>query len=181
MFLDRFSMRLETPIRPICYLNLQHAHIDFTSEIEMNNSLSFLGIRIVRDNNKFSTSVYRKPTFSGVFTNFDTFIPNSYKYALIFTMLHRDLKLCSNSEIFYQEFEKSKNIFRNNGYPINFSDFCIKKYLNKLYVKEKVHFLAPKNHLTCALPFVDKKSLQLRSLLVNIVKTVRFCNLKVFF
>ena len=53
------------------YLNLQHANIKFTSETEMNNSLSFLDIKIVRENNKFTTSVYRKPTFSGVFTNFE--------------------------------------------------------------------------------------------------------------
>ena len=49
------------------YLNLQHANIKFTSEIEMNNSLSFLDTKIVKENNKFSTSVSRKPTFSGVF------------------------------------------------------------------------------------------------------------------
>ena len=43
------------------YLNLQHANIKFTSEVEMNNSLSFHDIKIVRENNKFTTSVYRKP------------------------------------------------------------------------------------------------------------------------
>ena len=56
------------------YLNLQHANIKVTYEIEMNNSLSFLDIKIVRESNKFTTSVYRKPTFSGVFTNFESFI-----------------------------------------------------------------------------------------------------------
>ena len=70
------------------YLNFQHANIKFTSEIEMNNSLSFLDIKIVRENNKFTTSVCHKPTFSGVLTNFESFIPNSYKYVLIFTLLY---------------------------------------------------------------------------------------------
>ena len=37
----------------------------------MNNSLSFLDINIVRGNDKFATSVYHKPTFSGVFTDFE--------------------------------------------------------------------------------------------------------------
>ena len=42
--------------------------------------------------------------------------------------------------------------------------------------------LAPKKQLTCVLPFLGKKSLQLRSRLVSSVnKTVRFCNLKVVF
>ena len=85
--------------------NLQHANIRFTSEIEMHNSLYFLDIEIVKENKKFTTSLYRKPTFSGVFTNFESFIPNLYKYVLIFTLLHRDFKLCSNFELFHQEIE----------------------------------------------------------------------------
>ena len=154
----------------------------FTSEMEMNNSLSFLDIKIVRENNKFTTSVYRKPTFSGVFTNFESFIPNSYKYALIFTLLHRAFKLCSNFELLHQEIENLKNIFRNNGHSVNFSDFCIKKYLNNLHVKKKVYLLAPKKRLTCVPQFLGKKSLQLRSrLLSSVNKTVHFCNLKVVF
>ena len=69
----------------------------------MNNLLSFLDIKIVRGNNEFTTSVYRKPTFSGVFTNFESFKPNSYKYTLIFTLLHRAFKPCPNFELFHQE------------------------------------------------------------------------------
>ena len=38
-----------------------------------------LDIKITRDNNKFMISVYRKPTFSGVFTKFGSFIPKPYK------------------------------------------------------------------------------------------------------
>ena len=33
------------------------------------------------------TSVYREPTFSGVFTNFESFIPGIYKRGLIETLL----------------------------------------------------------------------------------------------
>ena len=105
-------------------------------KLRYNNSLSFLHIKIVRVNNKFTTSVYCKPTFSGVFSNFESFVPNSYKYALISTLLHRALKLCSNFELFHKEIENLKNIFRKNGYPVNLTDFCIKKHLNNLYVKK---------------------------------------------
>ena len=56
------------------YLNRQHKNIKFTSETENENSISFLDIKITRDNNKFMTSVHRKLTFSGVFTNFGSFI-----------------------------------------------------------------------------------------------------------
>ena len=49
------------------------------SKIEENGSLSFLDITITHENNKFVTSVYRKPTFSGVFTNFESFIPEMHE------------------------------------------------------------------------------------------------------
>ena len=55
----------------------------FTSEIEENGLQSFLDITITRENNKFLTSVYRKPTFSDVFTNFENFIPEMHKRGLI--------------------------------------------------------------------------------------------------
>ena len=105
----------------------------------MNNSLSFLDIKIVRENNKFTDSVYRKPTFSGVFTSFESFIPNSYKYTLIFRLLHKAFKL------FHEEIENSKNIFRKKGYPVNSTDFCIKEYLSNFYVKKEVYLLTLKN------------------------------------
>ena len=90
------------------------------------------------------TSVYCKPTFSGVFTNFGSFIPTSYKYNLLFTLLHRAFKLCSNSERFHQEIDKLKTIFENKGYPKSFVDFCIKKYLDKVFIKKEVEIRSPK-------------------------------------
>ena len=51
------------------YLNRQHKNIKFTSETENENSISFLDIKITRDNSKFMTSVYLKLNFSRVFTN----------------------------------------------------------------------------------------------------------------
>ena len=69
------------------------------------------------------------------------------------------------------------DIFRKNGYPVNFTDFCIMKYLNK----REVYLLAPKNQLTAFLPFLGKKSLPLRSRLVNSVnKTVKKKKIKLF-
>ena len=69
------------------YLNRQHENIRLTSEIENENFISFLDIKISRDNNKFTTSVYHKPTFSRVFIG--SFIPVSYNYNLLLTLLHR--------------------------------------------------------------------------------------------
>ena len=58
-------------------MNHQHSNIKFTFEVEKNDNFSFSDVKICRENNKFTTSVFKKPNFSGVFTNFDSFIPIS--------------------------------------------------------------------------------------------------------
>ena len=164
------------------YLNCQHPNIKFTSEIEENNSISFLESKISTVNNSFSTNIYRKVTFSGVFTNFESFIPISYKSNLIFTLLFRTFKLCSNFELFHQEILNLKDTFKRNGYPGNFTDLCIKRYLNHVFIDKKIYALAPKKKLVCVLPFIGKKSLHLRSKLVKSVQNnLSFCHLKVVF
>ena len=120
------------------YLNCQQKNIRFTSGTENGNSISFLDIKISRDNNKFTTLVCRKLTFSGVFTNFGSFTLKSYKYNLLFILLHRTIKLCSNFALFPPEIDKLKTIFENNDYPKSFVDFCIKKYLDKVFIKKEV-------------------------------------------
>ena len=62
------------------YMNHQHRNTKFTFEVEKNYNFSFLDVKICRESNKSATSVFRKPTFSGVFTNFNSFIPISYKH-----------------------------------------------------------------------------------------------------
>ena len=63
-----------------------------TCETEESSSISFLNIKIRRVNNSFSASIYRKLTFSGIFRNFESFIPVSYKSNLIFTLSFRAFK-----------------------------------------------------------------------------------------
>ena len=58
--------------------------MSFTSESEKEDSMPFLDINISQENDMFTTSVYRKPTFSGVYTHFDSFIPMTYKFGMIY-------------------------------------------------------------------------------------------------
>ena len=89
--------------------NLQHANIKFNFEIEKNNSLALLDLKIILRKQKNHYLVYRKLTFSGFLNNFESFIPNSYKYSLIVPLLHRAFKLCSNFESFQQEIENLRS------------------------------------------------------------------------
>ena len=85
------------------YFNSCHKNIKFTSEKETNNKLSFLDIEISRDKNQFITSVYRKPTFSGVFSHFDSFIPRGYKFNLVSTLIFHCYSICCSVELFHIE------------------------------------------------------------------------------
>ena len=53
------------------YMNSPHPNIQFTCEVESNNKISFLDISV--------TSLYGKKTFSGVYLNFNSFLPMDYK------------------------------------------------------------------------------------------------------
>ena len=67
---DTFLQRMM--LKSLKIISANKIKTKFTLEIERNGLLSFLDITITRENNKF-VSVYRKPTFSGVFTNFESF------------------------------------------------------------------------------------------------------------
>ena len=67
-------------------MNRQLKCLKFTSEAENDNSFSFLDIKITRHNQQFNTSVYRKPTFSGVFMHYESYVDQTYKKSLIDTL-----------------------------------------------------------------------------------------------
>ena len=56
------------------YLNTEYATIKFTSEKEVNGSLPFLDVLISQNKEGFTATVYHKPTFSGVYSNFNSII-----------------------------------------------------------------------------------------------------------
>ena len=70
------------------YMFSKHQNINFTIEQENIGSLSFLDVKICHKKNKFVTSVYRKLTFSGVFTNYESFILIYQKRGLLHTLLY---------------------------------------------------------------------------------------------
>ena len=108
------------------YINTKHPHIKFTFEHEHSNSFSFLDVSICRKNNKLTTSVYGKTTFSGIFTNFKSFAPTVYKFGLVYTLLHRHFNIAFCYDKFHNETKALKQIFKLNRYPIRFIDTWIK-------------------------------------------------------
>ena len=63
-------------------LNSLHPVLKFTREMESDGQLPFLDLKVQRGE-MFVTSVYRKPTFTGLYIPFDSFVPFRYKRNLI--------------------------------------------------------------------------------------------------
>ena len=73
----------------LTFINNLHPNIKFTIEEESNNKLSFLDMSIQHINNKFYTSIYRKPTFTGLGMKYFSFCAKKFKLNTIKTLLYR--------------------------------------------------------------------------------------------
>ena len=61
--------------------------MSFTIESEDQNRMSFLDVQIIHEYKTFTTSVYRKPTFSGVYTYFESeFIHITSKFGNVYKL-----------------------------------------------------------------------------------------------
>ena len=99
------------------YLNTKHANIKFTNEKKVNGSIPFLDALISRNNKDFTTTVYHKPTFGGVYSNFNSFIADEYKHDLIFTLLFQIFSIVSEFLKFHEEVNNLKYALKKNCFP----------------------------------------------------------------
>ena len=61
------------------FINRFHPNVNFTVEVENDSTLPFLDVSIFKNNNEFSTSLYRKKTFTGQYTDFARLSPKKYE------------------------------------------------------------------------------------------------------
>ena len=144
------------------HMNSKHQNIKITVEREKSNPLSFLDIKMFRDSGKFQTSVYRKFTFCGVLTSFESFLPLSYKYNLVSTLLHRGFMIFFSYRTLHFEILKLKQIFRKKRYLKNLVHRCIKMHSHKVFIKHPNICIVSKKELSCVFPFLGRKSLEIK-------------------
>ena len=73
---------------------------------------------ISQHNKGFTTTVYHKPTFSGVYSNFNSFIADECKHGLIFTLLFQIFSIVLDFSKFHEEvnYLKDKKIINYLNY-----------------------------------------------------------------
>ena len=96
------------------FLKKQHPNIKFTFEKQQSNQISLLDIHINNNGKNFSTTIFRKTTTIGFFTNYLSFTPLSYKIGFVKTLIHRAFKICSDWWLFHDEVNNIKNYFEKS-------------------------------------------------------------------
>src|SRR5678815_870993 len=99
------------------HLNNKHPNIRFTKEEELDGKLPFLDVFVQRRENKFHTSIYRKPTSTSLGTSYFSSIPFGYKRAGIYCRIDRAYKICSNWLSFHKEMDFLRTFFTINLFP----------------------------------------------------------------
>ena len=101
------------------YLNSIDQHIQFTAEKQREDgAMPFLDILVTpgRDGS-VSTSVFRKPTQTDLYLQWDSHHPLTSKYSVIGTLQHRANTICSNTQLLHKEEKHLKNALKNCQYP----------------------------------------------------------------
>jgi hypothetical protein len=102
--------------------------------------------------------------FTGLFTNFESFLPTAYKKGFIFSLLFRYFNICSSCQIFHAELEKFKKLLLQNGYPKFFIDRCVKTFLDKM-ISPPLKVQTPtvsKLLIPIVLPYTGNHAIQIR-------------------
>ena len=113
------------------FLNSQRPNIKFTFEKQKDDKLAFLDVLILKTDQNFCTSVYRKMTSIGLYINFVSFTPYSYKTGLIKTLIHRTYEISSSWTSLNEETSNVKHLLMKNIYPSYLTDKQAKCFLLK--------------------------------------------------
>ena len=166
----------------LSFLNSRHDSIKFTLEFEEDNKILFFNVLLKRcPDNTFSTSVYRKKTFTGLYTKWDSFTPRKCKINLIHTLTYRCFRIFSSPSLLQAAIKDLRKLLLQNGYPQGVITFNINDVLNKNKNKSNnpVQVTVPKKDILIVLPYLGLHSNQVPKRLKSCVYNFySFVNLK---
>lgn len=117
-------------------LNKRHAAIRFTSELENNGSLAFLDTRVIRENQKISIDIFRKPCDHPICIPHDSHHDINHKMAVFESLSHRMWSLPLSDERKKKEIEYLIEFGAINGYDRRDIISVNKKHENKAKLRD---------------------------------------------
>ena len=126
--------------------NSYHSRLKFTYEIEFENTLSFLNLLMIKnEDSMIETNWHRKNTFSGRYLNYFSNHPLKQKIAIIINLV--DTAILLSHEKFHEgNLETIENILMLNNDLKNSINKQIKNRIFQLKNKDKNSFFIPKNN-----------------------------------
>ena len=154
----------------LIFINKQHANIKFTIEHEENGQLPFLDTCVKRNINKYSTTLYHKKTFTGVYLNWTSLTARRYKIGLINCLLNRIWRICTDEMRREEEIAKLKVILTKKQYPFKAIEQTINKFVEKQNMAEDVVTKKTEERYL-KLPYVSRKCEEFAYRLKKLVET----------
>ena len=123
----------------LAFLNSQPTSISFTKEEEKQGHIAFLDLNIYRHESPltiFSTSIFRKKTFTGLLTKYDSCIPHIFKLNLISSLIYRAWHLSSSYLNLHIELTNIQHLLLKNSFPLSLIYENIHKLVTKHYTAD---------------------------------------------
>jgi hypothetical protein len=116
---DTLTSRKENQVKSFTdHLNSIDSNIQFTVEVEKGGKISFLDTLLERsEDGSLKTSVYRKPTHTDQYLNFNSHHPLEHKRSVVRTLFHRADTLSADEHKKGAERQHVREALSKNGYP----------------------------------------------------------------
>ena len=87
---------------------------------EQSNGVAYISLNSrVYDNGSVATKIlYRKPTHTDLYLQWESHHTIAAKYSVVNTLLHRAQAVCSNSQLLKKEEDHLRKVLQENMYPI---------------------------------------------------------------
>ena len=102
------------------HLNSIDPHIKCTIELPWTDGIPFLDTLTKPIPNFIESTVYRKPTQTDRYLDYNYNHPISAKLSVIHTLIHRAKQICSTHEFFPKEMVHLHKVLQDNHYPTQF-------------------------------------------------------------
>ena len=113
------------------HLNSVNSNIQLTKEVEQGNRLSFLDTTTTRVRDRIRVSVYRKPTHTDKYLDYNSLHPSQHKRTVVNTLLHRAQVIPSTNAERSKERRHVIKVLRDSNYALSFIRSCM-SYHNSL-------------------------------------------------
>jgi L-lactate utilization protein LutB len=123
-----------------------------------DGSMPFLDCEISVVGGRLKTKVYRKPTHSGAYINYQSNHSKHTKEGIIRILTKRATKYCEEQIDLKEELKTIRKEFESNGYPRNEINRIVERECNKQKEKKKVRWMdeQPENNKKMRWMVIDR-------------------------